>query len=1220
MKILKVELQNINSIKTDTPVVIDFEKPPFSEVGLFAITGTTGAGKTTILDAITIAMYHEVPRFNKPSVKASLRDVVSYGASEAMARAVFEIQGDIYESHWSMRVLTKKKVPLAKPEEIVRLKNISTGKILAEKKTDVRSEIEKITQLNYQQFLRSVMLAQGEFAAFLSASKNEKGELLEQITGEGIYKRIGEIVVERIGEEKKELERIKLSINTEDLLSDDERTVLEKERELKELEIAKNIDPQLLELKHILQWFDNEKALQEEQENLQKQQENLRQENEKNTSVLKLLEIHEKAEPFKEIIADIKRSEKQRLKKREEYRKLEESSKVTDNSLEKTKVETAKLKNNYEKIEKEYSDWQPKLEKVSSLDATIANISESIQQLAKKKQELDSLVKSNEEAIDKNNILLIKKKNEKDRLEKFIESEKHAETIAQKLNEWTSILTERKNAYEREAALKQLQEQKEKEFATIQRTQTEFNKKVENEEKATALLRKTLANFEEQQKAYNLEELLKNKTTKENALALNKKATELVHEIQLLEKKLHEEKKEHALNLKKKDEAKTHIDEQKIAFDQAKESFIDAEKIYDLERQIQSMEQERAKLEKGKPCHLCGSTEHPYVEKYSTLEISDSKKVLDERKKKLENLQKLINNLQIEYTRFSSSVENCTSKITALQNDVKSKKQSLSELNISGNLDSDSLALSHKNIENELNDVNKNIADAQILQKQKDEHVSQLSKAESELTICKTDLVKLNENITNITSLIDQYKDEIVQLGNQQKTLEDNLKMEFSQSNLTIPAVAETVAYVKNLEKQIRNYTLKKNELLETNNSISQIEKDIQNIDNQLKEKRLDLELTTKEIQKSTDLLTKAKDERNAILPENISTLDKRNELNGIINSTKKQFDSSSELLNELQTKKAAIDKERQMLVDEGKAETKIIEKLSNQLNALIIESAFGTRNEVEDALLVPEKKNEYSSIKKMLNDREIALNTTAETLKEKRAFLAEKKTFSLSREEAASKNEMLDKDKSVLLKQIGEANHKIELDNKIRERNKTITEKIAEQERIVKKWEDLRILLGGSKDAFNTYVQRLTLKHLVNLANIHLYKLEKRYSLTMTDTYASGEELNFYLVDHYQTDKVRPVDTSSGGEKFLISLSLALGLSDMASKNIRISSLFIDEGFGTLDSKTLDIVISTLETLHAQGKTIGIISHVENLKERIPAQIQVLKRNNGVSEVLLPE
>jgi exonuclease SbcC len=205
---------------------------------------------------------------------------------------------------------------------------------------------------------------------------------------------------------------------------------------------------------------------------------------------------------------------------------------------------------------------------------------------------------------------------------------------------------------------------------------------------------------------------------------------------------------------------------------------------------------------------------------------------------------------------------------------------------------------------------------------------------------------------------------------------------------------------------------------------------------------------------------------------------------------------------------------------------------------------------------------------------------------------------------------------KEISQNRIAEIRSKFILDNEIRSRNEGVVAEINSQEVVLKKWQGLLNLLGGSKDEFNTYVQRLTLNNLINLANIHLYKLNRRYSLELNKTYLKGEELNFMLLDHYQTDETRLVDTSSGGEKFLISLSLALGLSDLASHNVSIGSLFIDEGFGSLDSNTLETVISTLETLQAQGKMIGIISHVDNLKERIPVQIEVLKKSNGVSIV----
>ena len=112
--------------------------------------------------------------------------------------------------------------------------------------------------------------------------------------------------------------------------------------------------------------------------------------------------------------------------------------------------------------------------------------------------------------------------------------------------------------------------------------------------------------------------------------------------------------------------------------------------------------------------------------------------------------------------------------------------------------------------------------------------------------------------------------------------------------------------------------------------------------------------------------------------------------------------------------------------------------------------------------------------------------------------------------------------------------------------------------------------------------------------------------------------DLALEIIDTYQADNIRSVNTLSGGESFLVSLALALGLSDLAGRNTQIQSLFIDEGFGTLDESALDLVISTLENLQADGKTIGIISHIKELKERITTQIQVEKTSSGFSEVLI--
>ena len=143
-------------------------------------------------------------------------------------------------------------------------------------------------------------------------------------------------------------------------------------------------------------------------------------------------------------------------------------------------------------------------------------------------------------------------------------------------------------------------------------------------------------------------------------------------------------------------------------------------------------------------------------------------------------------------------------------------------------------------------------------------------------------------------------------------------------------------------------------------------------------------------------------------------------------------------------------------------------------------------------------------------------------------------------------------------------------------------------------------------------FAQSLTLRQLIGLANEHLQGLSERYRLVA----AAGDELDLRIVDLYQANTERPMESLSGGESFLASLALALGLSELASRHHPIDSLFIDEGFGTLDAGTLEIALAALENLRTRGKTIGVISHVEAMKERLTTQVRVHRRAGGVGSL----
>jgi len=188
-----------------------------------------------------------------------------------------------------------------------------------------------------------------------------------------------------------------------------------------------------------------------------------------------------------------------------------------------------------------------------------------------------------------------------------------------------------------------------------------------------------------------------------------------------------------------------------------------------------------------------------------------------------------------------------------------------------------------------------------------------------------------------------------------------------------------------------------------------------------------------------------------------------------------------------------------------------------------------------------------------------------------------------------------------------GEIRQQLKQDAENRQRQLALMQTIQQTAEYVEDWAYLNALIGSKEgDKFRKFAQGLTLDNLVWLANNQLTRLHGRYLLKRK----ASEALELEVVDTWQADAVRDTRTLSGGESFLVSLALALALSDLVSHKTRIDSLFLDEGFGTLDSETLDTALDALDALNATGKTIGVISHVEAMKERIPVQIKVRKIN----------
>ena len=208
-------------------------------------------------------------------------------------------------------------------------------------------------------------------------------------------------------------------------------------------------------------------------------------------------------------------------------------------------------------------------------------------------------------------------------------------------------------------------------------------------------------------------------------------------------------------------------------------------------------------------------------------------------------------------------------------------------------------------------------------------------------------------------------------------------------------------------------------------------------------------------------------------------------------------------------------------------------------------------------------------------------------------------------------KQDELDGKKEALVAEQTRRSGRITTDDENRRRKAEQERATSEARDLLAVWQRLRDLIGtadGSK--FRKYAQSITLDILLRHANRHLSKLNDRYRIGRRESAA----LDLEIEDFYQAQAKRPMSSLSGGESFLVSLALALGLSDLAGRNVRIQSLFIDEGFGSLDPEALEIAIAALEGLRQEEKTIGVISHVEVLKERIGTQVVVEKQAGGIS------
>ncbi len=266
MKILQLRFKNLNSLAGEW--LIDFTAPGYLSDGIFAISGPTGSGKSTILDAICLALYGQTPRLGK--ITNTSNEIMSRQTGDCYAEVVFQASNREFICCWSQQRARKKAGgTLQQPRH--EISDSETGQILAEKLTDVKAEVEECTGMDFTRFTQSMMLAQGGFAVFLKAGPAERAPILEQITGTEIYSNISKQVHERQRAEKEQLERLKSGLAGFVILSHEDELALE--QELTDCRNkAEKLEEQKSKLVKSVEWLTGINTLQDELSSLSEEE------------------------------------------------------------------------------------------------------------------------------------------------------------------------------------------------------------------------------------------------------------------------------------------------------------------------------------------------------------------------------------------------------------------------------------------------------------------------------------------------------------------------------------------------------------------------------------------------------------------------------------------------------------------------------------------------------------------------------------------------------------------------------------------------------------------------------------------------------------------------------------------------------------------------------------------------------------------------------------
>ena len=1126
MKIIQLEILNLASLDKQGGEVINFVKGALGESTIFSIVGPTGSGKSTILDAICLALYGRAPRYpkkkgerkqgieiygkpdsdenNRPAPTDS-RNILTRGKKQGYSKLTFQANdGNVYRAEWHVAFKTKNY-----DNATTILYKITTSADGTPKEEMAEwNNLPTIVGLDYEQFLRTVLIAQGSFANFLKAKEDERYELLEKLVGcEEMYTRIAREIKSKKDAAMEAYNIINASVDAakQYYLSDEERVRLEEEiRQLEkaEQELAaakKNVETQL-------QWYADEEKMTNAILSCQTSANEAQQRLEEFQPSIYRLNLHDALAPAVDHLRDVKKMEATINDTSTNIEKDKQKSKLQEEQITQESALLGMLKEEAEKAQRVIDETTPHIKKARELMAKI----EAAKETCKDKKTVRTTA----------------------------EKEKNDAEKAVKANH---------------ADIEKAQEDADKTEKARQTTQEEVEKKKEKLKNAAEEAEKALKAEMQKVEGLNAEELQSQKTKADNDWQILDEALKVVGNIdKTMEEKAKSERRKEDLEkrnaLLSEELAKLHIDDLRSELETLQNTYaLMTSKEWGLHRRM---------LEDGKPCPLCGATEHPYHEDETQL---------DETTSELHNL------IEAKKTTLKSQVEDeraWSGERQKNEGELKGIKQLLQQQQKNlGQYESDWLRLLEQNPQ---------------LKKDKEELESIMPSYKKKKDEADAQLTFFNRVQREITRLTKEKDKAVKEQGKYAEIADGCLAKALEDVNKAKTKLAEAKAVSPTLLQQQED---KLKALKEATAAWQQADEALKELQAAYRD-----ELGDENPDMVEKRLNKKKEDADA------AVVKKNDEIS-------KMQTALGEIKGALQTHSEQLENERQNLVRKNDELAQWISQYNSKEDKIEDISL----KDVEDMYLAHEEWTAIRQEKDRLTQNVVSATTLLQNAKE------------THEKHQATKPE---NERDMLLaelQKLQDDSHNEELvaaKAKMKSHNdacKLLGDKMEElnQARTTKDdWTAITDAIGAEGKTLRKIAQCYTLGFLIEHANAEIRKFNSRYELQQVKN-----SLGIRVIDHDRADDVRDTTTLSGGETFIVSLGLALGLSSLSSRNISFENLFIDEGFGTLDLDMLPTVIDSLAMLQSsQGKKVGVISHTSIMSERITTQIRIVKDGNSGS------